>query len=141
MLEELSKKLGVHTRCEFLGQVPGGLAVQELLDSADIFILPSRVEGLPRAMIEAMARGLPCIGTNVGGIPELLDAEDLVQAGDASALARKIEEIVADPERQKLMSARNLAEARNYVDDVLREKRIAFYEYTRNITHEWLKRR
>jgi glycosyltransferase involved in cell wall biosynthesis len=141
MLEDLCRQLGIEQRCEFLGQLPGGSAVQDVLDGADMFVLPSRVEGLPRAMIEAMARGLPCIGTNVGGIPELLDPEDLVEPGNADALAEKIEKIVGDPERQRLMSARNLAEARNYVDEVLREKRITFYQYTRDITSEWLRRK
>jgi glycosyltransferase involved in cell wall biosynthesis len=141
MLEGLCRQFGIENRCEFLGQLSGGAAVQDVLDSADVFVLPSRVEGLPRAMIEAMARGLPCIGTNVGGIPELLPAEDLVEPGDADALAEKIEEIVGDPDRQRLMSACNLAEARNYVDEILREKRIAFYEYTREVTSEWLRRK
>lgn len=140
-LENRCWELGIEDRCEFLGQLPGGSAVQEVLDSSDLFVLPSRVEGLPRAMIEAMARGLPCIGTNVGGIPELLHPEDLVPPGDADALADKIETIVGDPQRQGLMSARNLAQARSYVDEVLREKRIAFYEYTRDITKEWLRRK
>jgi glycosyltransferase involved in cell wall biosynthesis len=141
MLENLCRQLGIEERCKFLGQLPCGAAVQDVLDSADVFVLPSRVESLPRAMIEAMARGLPCIGANVGGIPELLDPEDLVEPGDANALAEKIEKIVGDPQRQKLMSARNLTEARNYVDEVLREKRISFYEYTRDITNEWLRRK
>ena len=122
----------------FLGQLSAGEAVRALLDAADLFLLPSRTEGLPRAMIEAMARALPCIGSTVGGIPELLAPEDMVPPGDAGALARKIREVVTDPERMCLMSARNLEVAREYRDDLLRERRTAFYRHVRTQTEQWL---
>ena len=47
--------------------------VFNFLDSLDIYIQPSLQEGMPRALLEAMSRGCPCIGSDVGGIPELLD--------------------------------------------------------------------
>ena len=91
-------------------------------------------------MIEAMARALPCIGSTVGGIPELLPPEDMVFPGDAGALARKIREVVTDPARMARMSARNLKMAREYRGEILRERRIAFYRYVRERTKEWLKK-
>jgi len=75
-LEQRAKQLGVGDRVQFLGQLTAGEAVREHLDQADLFVLPSRQEGLPRAMAEAMARALPCIGSSVGGIPELLAPEE-----------------------------------------------------------------
>jgi glycosyltransferase involved in cell wall biosynthesis len=90
-------------------------------------------------MVEAMARALPCIGSTVGGIPELLPAEDIVPPGDVVALATKIREVVTNPERMARMSARNLEKAHNYQDNVLREKRNAFYRYVRERTEKWLK--
>jgi glycosyltransferase involved in cell wall biosynthesis len=91
-------------------------------------------------MIEAMARALPCVGSTVGGIPELLPREDMVPPGDADALARKIIEIVSDPQRMQRMSARNLARAGDFQEEVLRERRLEFYRYVREQTEEWLTR-
>ncbi|MEO1187019.1 MAG: glycosyltransferase, partial [Cyanobacteria bacterium J06636_27] len=98
-------------------------------------------EGLPRAMIEAMARGLPCIGSTVGGIPELLPSEDMVTPGDINALAQKIRQVVTNPERMASMSVRNLEKAKNYQDVVLQKRRIAFYSHVREKTQSWLYQR
>jgi len=102
------------------------------LDSVDIFLMPSRAEAFGRALLEAMARGCPCIGSNVGGIPELLAADDLVPPNDPEALARKIMEVTADPERMKAMSARNLSRAKEFDPEVLRNTRLAFYQYVKD---------
>jgi glycosyltransferase involved in cell wall biosynthesis len=130
--------LGLKKRVCFRGQLTAGKAITTELDQAHLFVLPSYQEGLPRAMVEAMARALPCIGSNVGGIPELLPIEDMVTPGDVDALASKIREVVTDPERMARMSARNLEKAREYRDELLREKRIAFYRYVRQQTESWL---
>jgi glycosyltransferase involved in cell wall biosynthesis len=137
-LERRVSDLNLGDRVRFLGQLPSGKAVQDWLDRADLFILPSRQEGLPRAMIEAMARGLPCIGSTVGGIPELLPSEDLVPPGDVKALASKILEVARDPDRLARMSARNLATARQYREDLLQKRRVEFYSYLRDKTAAWL---
>ncbi len=138
-LEARAKSLGLGERVSFLGQLSGGDAVMAQLDLADLFVLPSHQEGLPRAMVEAMARSLPCIGSTVGGIPELLPSEDLVPPGDVVALASKIREVVTDSERMARMSARNLQKAKDYTDEVLSQQRKEFYRYVREITEAWLK--
>jgi glycosyltransferase involved in cell wall biosynthesis len=138
-LESRAATLNLKERVRFLGQLPAGEAVRTQLDQADLFVLPSRSEGLPRAMIEAMARGKPCIGTTAGGIPELLSAEDLVPPGDVAALANKICQVVSDPERMIRMGRRNLEKAKEYCEDTLRERRITFYRYLRRRTEEWQK--
>jgi glycosyltransferase involved in cell wall biosynthesis len=74
-LEAMVKELGVTDRVRFLGE---RLDVSELLDAADIFILPSQFEGMPLAIMEAMAKGVPVIASAVSGIPEEL--------GDTGAL-------------------------------------------------------
>jgi glycosyltransferase involved in cell wall biosynthesis len=139
-LEELAKTLGISERVHFRGQLSNRDEVKAELDAADLFVLPSHQEGLPRAMVEAMARALPCIGSTVGGIPELLPAEDLVPPGDVDALAKKIAEVLRDPQRMKEMSRRSLETAREYEEGVLRARREAFYDYVKEKTAEWMKK-
>src|SRR4029077_4545824 len=98
-LDTGARERGIERDVRFTGRVPAGAPVREILDGADLFVLASKTEGLPRAMIEAMARGLPCIGSAVGGIPELLGASELVPRGNAAALAAKIEEVAMDFDR------------------------------------------
>lgn len=137
-LEGLARAHGLADRICFTGQLPAGDAVRAELDRADLFVLASRTEGLPRAMIEAMARGLPCIGTNVGGIPELLGAEQLVEPNDIAGLAQKIVQLAMDPERLRRLSEGNLKNAHVYHASVLRPRRRAFYQEIRDRTADWL---
>jgi glycosyltransferase involved in cell wall biosynthesis len=138
-LEAKAKAGGLEKRIFFPGQLASSEAVRAELDRADLFVLPSYQEGLPRAMIEAMARSLPCIGSTAGGIPELLSPEDMVTPGNATALAQKIREVLTNPKRMALMSARNLEKAKQYTDEILRHKRIAFYRYVHEQTEVWLR--
>jgi glycosyltransferase involved in cell wall biosynthesis len=140
-MESRAVTYGLANRVQFRGQLTTPEAVRAELDQADLFVLPSRQEGLPRAMIEAMARALPCLGSTVGGIPELLSAEDLVPPNDAPALADKICEVLADPFRMARMSARNLEKARDYSDGALTNRRKAFYRHLRACTESWLEGR
>jgi glycosyltransferase involved in cell wall biosynthesis len=140
-LETRARSLGLGERVHFRGHLPSGESVRSELDQADLFVLPSRQEGLPRAMIEAMARALPCIGSTVGGIPELLSLEDLVPAGDAAMLARKIREVVSDPSRMAQMSARNLEKAKEYREETLRNRRSEFYLQVKKHTTAWIEQR
>jgi glycosyltransferase involved in cell wall biosynthesis len=137
-LEKMANELGLGERVRFLGQLVTREAVLNQLDQADLFVLPSRQEGLPKALVEAMARALPCIGSNVGGIPELLPVEDRVPAGDVQALAEKIREVITSPERLASMSARNLVKAQEYREEILRQRRLGFYREVREQTQSWL---
>jgi glycosyltransferase involved in cell wall biosynthesis len=140
-LEQQAKNLGISDRIVFCGQLPSRHQVIEQLDHADMFVMPSHQEGLPKAMVEAMGRALPCLGSHVGGIPELLPPEDIVPPGNATALANKIREVVSDRQRLAQMSARNLEKAQEYTKDVLYSKRLAFYRYVREQTQMWLKQK
>lgn len=120
-LKAYAHALGVADRVTFTGYVTSASQVREYLDSADIFVLASRTEGVPRALLEAMARGLPCIASDVGGIPELLDEEDVVPAGDALALAEKLVGMLASRARLAERSRENLEHSRAFASTMLRE--------------------
>jgi glycosyltransferase involved in cell wall biosynthesis len=127
-------RLGIDNEVEFLGSVTAGEPVRRELDRADLFVLPSRAEGVPRAMLEAMARGLPCIGSSIGGIPELLHQEDLVPADNPAALAKAIGTVFADRPRVARMSARNLHKAASYSTALLSRQRQKFYRAVKELT-------
>jgi len=132
--EGLAAQLGLRMAVTFHGQVASGTEVFRHLQSSDLFVMPSLTEGLPRAMLEAMACGLPCIGSAVGGIPELLAAEDTFASGDAAALAELIEAVLSDPRRLAAMSRRNRATAWYYRASNMKAKRLEFYEAIRDLT-------
>jgi glycosyltransferase involved in cell wall biosynthesis len=136
-LEELAREIGMTSRTTFSGQLSREGQITDALDKADLFVLPSRTEGLPRAMIEAMARGLPCIGSDVGGIPELISASSLAPPDDVPALAAKIQEVLTSPGRLQQMSKENLDRVPEYSEDVLRDRRKAFYSHLASETTRW----
>jgi glycosyltransferase involved in cell wall biosynthesis len=99
------RRLGVEDRFRFLGYRTD---VPRVLAAADLFVLASRHEGLPVALMEAMALGLPVVATAVGGVPEAVhDGVEglLVAPDDPSALAAAIVALVHDPERRAAMGS------------------------------------
>lgn len=97
-LRSLAEARGVADRVQFLGHIGDRASLLELLDGSDVFAMPSLTEGMPRALIEAMARGLPCVGSRVGGIPELLPSPAMAPPGDAAALAELLTRALSDEE-------------------------------------------
>jgi glycosyltransferase involved in cell wall biosynthesis len=132
-LEALAARRGIGGRVRFVGQLPSGQAVRDALDRAHAFVLPSRQEGMPRAMIEAMARGLPCLGTAVGGIPELLPASALVPL-DAAALAERIRQLAESPTWRAELSAAAVSRAREFHERALQPVREAFFRHVAALT-------
>ena len=112
-LVDLSRRTGLTDTVSFVGTISRA-EVRELLDSAALFVMPSRTEGLPRALIEAMARALPAVGSAVGGIPELLDESCLVPPDDPEALSAAIHRLLSDQKTWAEQSRRNLETARGY---------------------------
>ena len=99
-LERLVAKLGLTEKVKFLGEVPNQ-KIPEHLAGADCFVLPSLKEGFGIAVLEAWAAGLPVIGSNVGGIKELIEDGKtgiLVEPGDPEAIAKAILKIYKQSE-------------------------------------------
>jgi glycosyltransferase involved in cell wall biosynthesis len=133
----LSEKLGIAEHVNFAGAVKPASLVRDYLDKADIYIQPSRTEGLPRALVEAMARGLPCIGTSIGGIPELLEEPVLIPKNDADALAKKLIYMLENPTFANEQAIRNLEIARQYAINILTEKRSLFFKKISGLTTDF----
>ena len=123
-LEEFSSQMNIKSNIHFLGTL-GHTDIFNLLDKTDIYIQPSKVEGLPRALIEALSKGCPAIGTNIGGIPELLHAKYLFNPKKVDELISIIQRL--DLEELKSMSNTNLLVSAKYSRDVLLIKRVSFY--------------
>jgi glycosyltransferase involved in cell wall biosynthesis len=125
-MEKLAAELGIGQRVEFLGQLKAGAAIYGFLDSVDLYVQPSRTEGLPRALIEAMARGCPAVASRVGGIPELLDSGQMVAPDQPAELAERIAETLRQPERLAAMSRSNVTKARAYEFSEIQRSREGF---------------
>jgi glycosyltransferase involved in cell wall biosynthesis len=104
-----------------------GEPVMRWLDEIDIYLQPSKQEGLPRSSIEAMSRGLPVLASTAGGIPELLDPACLHRPGDFKTLARQLEGLMGRPEEMLKQAQRNWSEAKAYEAPRIEEARRAFW--------------
>ena len=117
-----ARRLGVEERVELPGWI-GPEQRAHVLSTARAFALPSREEGLPVSLLEAMAYGLPCVVTPVGGIPELFeDARHgyFVQPDDPAALADRLGRLLDDPETARRMGEQARADAtQRYAIDVV----------------------
>lgn len=116
-------------RIKITGSVKWGEELFSYIDRSALFILPSLTEGMPRSLIEAMVRGMPAIGSNTGGIPELLAEEDLVEVGNVEALRNKMAQVMTDPSRLTRMSARNFEKAKDFSVEITKAKKITFWRH------------
>ncbi len=104
-LEERTRELRLESQVHFLGTRKD---IPDLLAASDSFVLPSLWEGMPMALIEAMASGLPVVATDVSGTREVMIPGEtglMVPPNDPDQLARAIEEILANPARARAMGA------------------------------------
>jgi glycosyltransferase involved in cell wall biosynthesis len=120
-LERTVDTLRLRPFVRFLGSVP---SPWPLLAGADVFALPSLWEGMPNALLEAMAAGLPVVATAVGAVPEMVaDGREglLVPPGDPAALARALLELAGSRARRAEMGRRSRArvEAAYRIEDTV----------------------
>jgi glycosyltransferase involved in cell wall biosynthesis len=106
-LEIAAERLGLAERVTFAGFVPPGESLYRILGTVDALVLPSISEGVPKVLLEAMARGLPVIASNVGGIPNIVEQDVngiLVAPGDAGELAAAVARLRGDDELYRRLS-------------------------------------
>lgn len=125
---QIADEKKVNEYVHFDGLLSDPSSVMAWLDAVDIYIQPSFQEGVPRALIEAMSRGCPAIGSRCGGIPELLPAECLIPIGDARQLLDKLQLAINSEDWRFSQAKQNVERARSYAKNVLDERRNVFLQ-------------
>lgn len=114
--ESLVKQFGLENQIVFHGIVSGGPSLTSKILEADLFVLPSSQEGMPRSLLEAMYLHMPCLATNVGGIPELFPENTVISPNNTQILADRIEELftqegrLCDLQQTVIESIENISE-------------------------------
>lgn len=127
-LEVLSKKLGVDKQIHFLGFRTD---VDELLSMSDCYISTSKREGLPRALMEAMACGLPCIVSKIRGNVDLLENGKggyVFECMDINDISDKIRNLINNRKLIDIMKEYNLKAIKSYDVSVVKNELEKIYE-------------
>ena len=124
-LKKIAEKNDVVGQVKLLGAMPHS-KVFEWLETIDLYVQPSLTEGLPRALIEAMSRGVPALGSRVAGIPELINSEMLFN--NSKNRVKEIELILKNLSKNKLRAQAiyNYNVAKEYHADIINKRREAF---------------
>ncbi len=117
-IPETIEKAGLKYRFDLPGWVSGDKK-EEIYKNAMIDVLPSYYEGLSMTVLEAMARGIPVITTNISTMPELIDSGNMVEPGDVNILASKIIEFAQSIEKRTNISHVEYERARRVFSDKL----------------------
>ncbi|MBS6041958.1 MAG: glycosyltransferase family 4 protein [Clostridium baratii] len=124
-LKSIADKYDVSDKVKFLGSIPHD-KVFDYLDNIDLYIQPSRQEGLPRALVEAMSRGCPSLGSTTGGIPELLNDKFIFNNGKINEICNILKKI--DNKTMLEEAKRSFEKAKEYDKNELDKKSNKFYE-------------
>lgn len=131
--EKLARQCGVRDKVKFTGLLSTSDDVRKVLLDSDIFVFPSKGEGLPRGVLEAMAVGMPVLASPAGGIPEVIGEKYLFDSADADGFANAIVRLANHPDELNEMSRDNFAKAQKFRNDVLQIRRDEFYQKLRNL--------
>lgn len=124
-LQSLVDELGMNDYVKITGPLPHG-RVFDHFKEIDIYVQPSKQEGLPRAVVEAMSMACPVIGARTGGIPELIMQDCIFSPGDILEIAKKLAQV--DTEWLESSAKNNFSKAQEYDKKKLHVKRTAFYK-------------
>lgn len=123
----LAENLNLQDNIEFIGPLEAGDQINAFLQSLSLYVQPSMTEGMPRATIEAMAMGCPVIGSNVGGIPDIVSDRFVHEKGNVNELSNHIKILFNDRNILEQESILSLEKAIPYLKTNLDKKRNKFY--------------
>lgn len=124
---DLVRKNGISDYVEIVGTLSSGKdGILPFLDKMHLYIHPSKTEGLPRVVIEALSRGRLCIASSVAGTPELLSTRFLHLPGEAGELSDRIIELYNDLEKWPNIIKENLQKSTEYLEEYLQRNRKQF---------------
>lgn len=124
-LKETARTCGVETQVIFHGLMPHDL-IFSFLDEMDLYVQPSKQEGLPRALIEAMSRGCLSLGSHTAGIPELLPSRYVFRRGNVGDIVDILSRITQTDLYEQ--AQRNFEEAKLYDSAILNKRRNDFMD-------------
>ncbi len=125
-LKQFANECGVGDRVTFTGYLSKD-EIRKLLLESDLYVMPTKAEGLPRVVIEAMSVGLPCISSKVSGLPELLDNHYLTDYNDVDTMANLVKELLSQPRIYENVSRDNFEKSKAYEASILETRRDRFY--------------
>ena len=126
-LQSLIKKYKINEQVEILGKLKAGQEIFNFLDNLDIYVHPSKQEGLPRVVIEAMSRACPVLASGVAGTPELIDQKYIHQPGNCNRLKKTLIEVMENKDELSQMAKQNFNTSKNYLFDNLEMSRNHFF--------------
>lgn len=124
-IEKIVKKLKIEKNIEFLGSLP---ECYEIMNKADIFVLPSKWEGVPMTIIEAMGTGLPVIASNVGGVSNMINHEkDGFIANNAKDFEKYISTLCKDKVLRERIGKQAIEKSKKFSSKEMAKKYIKIY--------------
>lgn len=126
-MEQLAQQLGIAQWVEFLG-LQGD--VHPFLEQADLFVLPSRYEGMPMTLIEAMATGLPIVASQVGGVGDMLKGEQsaLLTEPEENQLLQACQRLLEDESLRQRLGRQALADSVRFSADAMAQQYLLAYQ-------------
>lgn len=126
-IQNLIFKYDLQKEVKILGRVESGKGVFQLLDRVDLYIHPSRSEGLPRSVIEAMSRACPILASTAGGTKELIESQYLHRPGDVKKLYNDLIKVLSHLDQRLIMASANFEKSRKFERKILAQRRAEFY--------------
>jgi len=132
-LQRQAEQMNIRDNVIFHGFVPWGEELFSLYDKSDLFVLSSLTEGMPRVVLESLARGLPVVSTEVSGSIEVLPEQCIVPVGDYKELANTISKLVNSPDTLTQLSQEGIKMMQSFTETRLLKRKVKFFSEFREL--------